>query len=81
MGSWLRLILWDGRRRGGGEVRNNFSAAKDVELVQLQMITDDYRRPPSSGSSKAWGGKKQKNNSEQVSSLQKMKLFLLNGAL
>lgn len=57
MGSWLRLILWDGRRRGGGEVRNNFSAAKDVELVQLQMITDDYRRPPSSGSSKAWGGK------------------------
>lgn len=25
---------------GGGEVRNNFFAAEDVELVQLHMITD-----------------------------------------
>lgn len=72
---------WEEERRGGGgEVRNNFPAAKDVKLVQLQMITDDYRRPPSSGSNEAWEEKKP-NNSEQVSSLQKIKLFLLNGAL
>lgn len=65
---------------GGGEEEERsgtiFSAAKDVELVQLQMITDDYRRLRTS--SLFWV---QMKNLFKVSSFQKIKLFLLNGAL
>lgn len=67
-----------GGEEGEEEERSGtiFSAAKDVELVQLQMITDDYRRLRTS--SLFWVRMK---NLFKVSSFQKIKLFLLNGAL
>lgn len=67
-----------GGEEGEEEERSGtiFSAAKDVELVQLQMITDDYRRLRTS--SLFWV---QMKNLFKVSSFQKIKLFLLNGAL